>query len=162
VSDVIATAAAAIVPVAALIVLARLSVRVIQVNGSSMEPALRAGSRVLALRWWPRWWLRPGQIVLLGGLGVTVSGGLIVKRVARVAGETAVIPARSRYHPSYVRLDMIQGQARQIRLERGEIFVVGDNPSSVDSRDWGPVPAEAVSGLVLSWTAVPQPRRVHP
>jgi signal peptidase I len=156
-------AVAAIVPVAALFVLARLSLRVIRVSGPSMEPTLPAGSRVLALRCWPRWWLRPGQVVLLSGLRGTASDRLIVKRVAHVAGETAVIRSRGgSHHPSYVRLDTIHRPMRHIRLARGEIFVLGDNSSSTDSRDWGPIPVESVVGLVLSWTAVSDPRRVHP
>jgi signal peptidase I len=133
--------------VVALLALARLAVRVVTVSGTSMEPGLLAGSRVLALRRWPRRWLRPGQVVLLRGMRGAGPDGLMVKRIARL-----LTGPEDR---SYVRLD---GPWMAVDHARATMFVLGDNPESTDSRRWGPVPVEAVAGLVLTWSAVPPPR----
>jgi signal peptidase I len=149
-----------IATILALLMLARLSVRVLTVSGHSMEPTLLAGSRVLALRRWPSRWLRPGQVVLLRGLRGTGTDRLIIKRVANGPGETVLIQANRRSYRShdYMRLEPRQRPDHWLRLGQTEIFVLGDNLASTDSRDWGPVPVDAVAGLVLTWSAI---HRVH-
>jgi hypothetical protein len=102
-----------------------------------MAPALLEGERILALRLFPRGWIRPGRIVLVdlcGQLhrGAHQDGTLQIKRVVALAGES-VSPA---------------GEARQI--PPGHLFVCGDNRAhSIDSRNWGPLPGHSVCGLVL-------------
>ena len=150
-----------IATILALLMLTRLSVRVLIVSGNSMEPTLLAASRVLALRRWPRRWVRPGQVVLLSGLRGTGTDGLIIKRVAYGPGETVLIqanPRSNRWH-DYMRLEPSQRPDQWIRLGQTEIFVLGDNLASTDSRDWGPIPVDTVAGLVLTWSAIPRVQR---
>jgi len=147
--DLLVAVAASIV---AALALARSSVRMIVVRGASMEPTLPAGCRVPALRRWPRRWLRRGQVVLLSGVPDAAAGSIVVKRVAGIGGQTVDVPATRR---AYERLDTFVPEPYRLRLAPGEIYVLGDNAAGVDSRDWGPIAAGAVVGLVLPRLAVP-------
>jgi len=137
--------------IVAVLALARATVRVVTVRGPSMEPTLPSGSRVLALRRWPRRWLRRGHVVLLAGMRDAAAGAIVVKRVARVGGQTVDVPADRR---DYERLDTFVPAPYRVRLAPGEIYVLGDNAAGIDSRHWGPVAASAVVGLVLPRLAV--------
>lgn len=125
-----------------------------------MEPTLQAGSRVLALRRWPRCCVRPRQIVLLRGVHGIGPNGLVVKRVANGPGEIVRMHTHrmSNRPDQYMRLVPSELPDRSIRLARREIWVLGDNVASTDSRDWGPIAIDAVAGLVLPWSAIPKGR----
>jgi signal peptidase I len=97
------------------------------VRGPSMEPSLWPGDRLLTI---PahRWWLRPGQVVV-----VTPPEGpaRVVKRVLRI--ELAAPAAGAR---------------------RGRVWLVevrGDTPErSTDSRWWGPLPVRRVRRVAVA------------
>ena len=90
------------------------------VAGSSMEPTLRAGDRVLVDRWTLRHRAaRAGDVVLLEGPG----GVSIVKRISERPGGPA---------------------------DSEQVWVVGDNAAvSVDSRQFGALPADRLRGRVV-------------
>ena len=105
-----------------------------RVEGSSMEPALRDGDRVIVKLWSAgRPLPRPGDVVVLRGPGDEE----IVKRVARdpFPGDGAVyppawIPTISPLEPSYL--------------------LLGDNPpASSDSRTFGRIPRHRIVGKVI-------------
>jgi signal peptidase I len=112
-----------------------------QCGGSSMEPTLEDGDRVLVDLWTLRGrGPRPGEIVVLAGPG----GEDLVKRVARdpYPGHDpyppSAIPADSPLEPTYP--------------------VLGDNPpASSDSRAFGRVPLHRIRGLVV-WRYWPPSR----
>jgi inner membrane protease subunit 1 len=91
------------------------------VAGSSMEPALIAGDRLLVIR------LPPALLCLRSGCVViarspAAPGLEVVKRIAAVASEGG----------------------------RRTYVLLGDNPiASTDSRHFGPLPATAITGRVL-------------
>lgn len=111
----------------------RTCVMVVTVYGQSMAPTLVQGDRMLALRRFPRTWIRTGRIVLVGPCGRGRETAVQIKRVVALAGDTAV---------------MLAGEVRQIPPQH--LFVCGDNREhSIDSRIWGPLPLHSVSGLLL-------------
>ncbi|MET7469823.1 S26 family signal peptidase [Micromonospora sp. NPDC005686] len=143
------------------VVLARRRLLLVQVQGQSMEPTLRAGSRVLARRMRGA---RPvaGQVVVVGqpppwrsvdswqaGVRVGPEGfwpagesepdkKWIVKRVAATEGEP--VPPEFRQWRS----------ALGAVVPAGQMLVLGDNPDrSFDSRRFGYVATESVLGVVL-------------
>lgn len=112
----------------------------VTVYGQSMAPTLAQGDRVLALRRFPRTWIRTGRIVLVNPCGQERTGRagweavcLQIKRVVAMEGETVTASA---------------GEVRRIPPQH--LFVCGDNREhSIDSRIWGPLPLCSVSGLLL-------------
>lgn len=107
------------------------------VAGPSMEPTLRPGDRVIVDVWTYRQRRpRPGEVAVLRGAGPGQAH--LVKRVV-----PAPDPTRARSG----------GQAG--------LWVEGDNPGrSLDSRRFGPVPAERLVGRVV-WRYWP-PSRAGP
>lgn len=94
----------------------------VEVAGESMAPALRSGDWLLAVR---RGRIRRGSVVVLRHPGRALD---LVKRVRGVPG------------------DVVDGVA----LGSDEYLVVGDNEAaSTDGRRFGPVPREAIEGVVL-------------
>lgn len=154
-------------------------VRVGMVMGNSMEPTLRSGQLFLYDRHAPQpETLRVGELVL-----VRLKGETCLKRVFALGGDrfwaicrrgesfsVMVRPRRSatvaRMRKRYPRMVY-----RERRVPPGMLFVMGDSPTSYDSRQLGPVPVADVQGRVvvalaaepppnaLGWTAPPAPRR---
>ena len=130
---------------AALLVLRRRWV-VVDVQGPSMQPTFDHGDRVLVRRASaaPR-----GAVVVLRGprpaLPVRAVGpdGWMIKRVVALAGDPMA--------PDVARAaGLIEGDP----VPAGHVVVHGDNArASVDSRRWGPVPADGLLGVVV--------RRMH-
>ena len=135
------------------------------VDGSSMRPTLEPGSLVLVLRcayglrspsghgYILRWAApRRGDIVA----AVNPRDGLpIVKRVGSVGPQTLAVDADRLVGPGLdapLSAEEAVRFGRGIELSAGELILLGDNPlESLDSREYGPVPIEAVSGRVLSF-----------
>jgi signal peptidase I len=133
------------------------------VEGDSMRPTLKPGSLVLVLRcayglplpWSPGYiarWASPrrGEVVA----AASPRDGLpVVKRVAAV-GPAALPVAAARLLGPGLDAPLTEEQARRLgaalELPAGAVLLLGDNPpESVDSRDYGPVRIEALSGRVL-------------
>jgi len=116
---------------------------------------------------------RDGDLLVVDGLSVGVpgparhdvvivtnprTGQLLVKRVAAVAGDQVGIadgvlvvngnPVAERYVDQNLMDSVYFGP---VTVPRGAVFVLGDNrSSSIDSRDFGPVPVADVRGRVLA------------
>lgn len=106
-----------------------------RVDGSSMEPTLRAGDIILTVRAAPA----VGTVVAW-----RVRDGWRIKRVAAVGPATVVRP---------------EGRWR---VDAGEVFLLGDaHERSTDSRTYGGVPSAAVAhrAIAVIW---PRPRLLRP
>jgi signal peptidase I len=149
----------------ALAVLARRLARLepVLVQGDSMRPTLRPGQRLAVgpLDRPPR----RGDLVVLGREGFEV-----VKRVVGLPGE------RLRLAGGRLEVDGVEvaepylggpaGGNLELRLGDGQYLVLGDHrAASTDGRDFGPVPAEALSGRVrfAYWPPrrLPRPARMR-
>ncbi|HYO50993.1 MAG TPA: signal peptidase I [Chloroflexia bacterium] len=139
------------------------SIMVVTVRGPSMSPAFEHGDRVLVFRYWPRRWLRKGQVVILWpwlqrGTSIYKGGRLktglspFVKRIAGTQGDTLVtsITELSDEHREGARTQHDGRGMRTWQVPEEHIFLRADNgPSVADSLVWGPVPNWTVLGLVL-------------
>jgi signal peptidase I len=107
--------------------------RLTTVDGPSMAPGLADGDRVLVRRV-PARALRRGDVVLVAA---DRAGGRrwLIKRVAALPGDP--LPAGV-------------GSPAAGRVPEGTVAVLGDNPdASIDSRDFGCVPADRVFGRMV-------------
>ena len=136
---------------------------VVTVQGASMSPTLNDGDRILVLNWWPKWFLRKGQIVLFRSwYGIppspsgqkirSVSRQLHVKRNVALANETittSFADIREEMRPRVAAYHDEQGK-RTWRIPPRHLFVRGDNHmNSTDSLVTGPLPLQSVYGVVL-------------
>lgn len=136
-----------------LLCLLRLSLRVVVVQGQSMEPTLASEDHVLVWRFWPKRWLRRGQVVLVCPWGNPEEDYIrFLKRIVGMPGDTLVT------HLDELPEDMqalhaafYDAQQRRIwQVPPGHVFVRGDNRrGSIDSASWGAVPMERVYGIML-------------
>lgn len=101
----------------------------VPVHGSSMEPTLRSGQRVLAVRRPVTGPLRAGSVVVVRHRSGPGAIGHVVKRVTAVAG------------------DRIPGSPGTV-LGAGRVWIEGDGQSSYDSRHFGPVAQSEVVAVV--------------
>ena len=136
-----ALCAAMIAAAAAGVLALRRHYTVIIVRGPSMTPTLREGEKVLARRVHGHT-VRSGDIVILRvpGLGPdgTPNRYTAVKRVAATAGDPL---------PPFLSPPTTTGSEL---LPAGHLAVLGDNTTaSVDSREWGLVPAANVLAKVV-------------
>jgi signal peptidase I len=115
---------------------------VVDVRGSSMEPTLRHGDRVLVRRVRTSGvrtgGVRTGDIVVIERPGRAARRVWVVKRAAAVAGDP--VPG-SVAHAA--------GVAPGTAVPAGRLVVLGDNPThSTDSRVWGYLPTDRLLGVV--------------
>lgn len=130
---------------------------VVRVENESMTPALKAGDRVLMLRYYSTRWLRKGQIVLIEPrLGVATEPRLFtatpyIKRIVALGGETLTIsPTDISMHSNLYSHKINHEQSQHVwHIPTEHLFVQGDGPRSIDSRTWGPLPPQSVLGLML-------------
>jgi len=130
-------AAYAISVVAFTIAAARRWLRVVAIEGASMQPTYRDGDRVLAVYGgeWLR--VRPGDVVVARAprpnwapeQGFDDAYVTVVKRVKAVGGAPRPDPSRA--------------------VPAGAVFIEGDAPGGYDSTVFGPLPRSQVLGRVL-------------
>jgi signal peptidase I len=130
-------------------------VRLGVVSGHSMEPALRPG-QVFCYQSLDAQPPRRGEVVL-----VRMGREVCVKRVFALGGDTFWMMRPSRHcGGSWMPLDPSDRVAlwrtrfpefgyRKFRVPPGRVYVLGDDPSSVDSRTYGPVPVREVFARVV-------------
>ena len=141
----------------------------IRVHADSMQPTLHSGDELiidrlsLALRAPHR-----GEIVVAN----SPEGGLVVKRVAAVGGDSVgiedgvLVVNGKQQREKYVDYASIDGvYFGPVDVPRGDVFLLGDNRgNSEDSRDFGAVPEDDVVGppprpdLATEQIAVRRPR----
>ncbi|WP_220040785.1 signal peptidase I [Streptomyces sp. NTH33] len=141
------------VAVAAACVAGGLLLEPVRVESASMEPTLRAGDHLLVdeRAYW-RAAPRRGDLVVFDH-----GGSRLVKRVAAVAGDTVgiedgvlTVDGRPVTEPAIDRRALDGLYYGPAHVPHGTVFVLGDNRRrSVDSRQFGPVPAGEVRGRVL-------------
>src|SRR2546423_8203174 len=130
-------ALAAVPAVLAVLVLtaARRSLLVVTVEGTSMQPTLRRGDRLLVRR--RRGKPARGSVVVLAKpAGPVPLEDWVIKRVAALPGDPVPAPVR----PAVGGVDTVPP---------GRLVVLGDNRHSTDSRRWGFVPVDQVLGSVV-------------
>jgi signal peptidase I len=139
--------AAMMAALAALVSALRWWYAVVTVHGPSMAPALADGDRLLARRCGASA-LRTGSLVIFLEPGLertdprparltSAAGNLwVVKRVAAVAGEPVPDSVKPAVNGATV-------------VPRRAIVVLGDNPLSRDSRQWGFIPASLILGKAV-------------
>lgn len=143
-------------------------VRLYHVDGSSMEPTLNDGERVLIEKWdktkasfsGDEYVLRRYDIVVLKPPG---GGKQVIKRIIGVPGDRILViggdvAVINDEHPEGYQVDReVPGDALRLVREtqgdvdvlvgEGEYFVLGDNrPISEDSRDFGSIPSKDIVG----------------
>jgi signal peptidase I len=139
-----------------LVVLLRATVAIpVRISSASMSPTLQAGDVVQVSR------VRPDLSGLRHGDLVTFrnpqDGERAIKRVVGLPGDTLVIKDGVLYvdgkavKEPYVDHELIDGYySRTFSVPEGRVFLLGDNRgNSLDSRDYGPVPADDLLGTVL-------------
>lgn len=144
------------------ILILRACFALVVVEGQSMFPTLHEQDRVLAFRYWPKRWLKKGQIVIIQSKGkagdwplTTDPGNLIapktthyIKRLIALEGETYRTAHAGNMHEN-------REIKREWTIPPGHCFACGDNlDASFDSRQFGPVPFEKIWGvMLLHWTS---------
>lgn len=133
-----------------------LGVEVFEISSSSMTPTLAPGDHVLVAK--TSYLLgepERGDVAALQNPEGT--GGVLIKRVAGVSGDAVeirdgVLYVNGEPEPeAYVNRRLNDGNYfGPEKVPAGEVFVMGDNRSnSRDSRIFGPVPEQYLSGKVL-------------
>lgn len=132
--------------------LRRLLMRV-EVAGESMTPALLPGDFLILRQGPPERGAEYGQIVALRDPRPDGDGRLLLKRVVGLPGEALRVGGALQVNGQvliepYAHGDTPAQQHRGInRLTPDTYFVLGDHRgASTDSRDFGPVPRDAIAG----------------
>ena len=110
--------------------LARRTLVVVTVIGTSMVPTFRPGDRVLVRRTSR---VRRGQVVVARPPGFL---SLVIKRIAAVAGNE--VPAA------------VRPATTGSTVPQGTVVLIGDGDGSTDSREWGPIAVRDVVGVVVA------------
>jgi signal peptidase I len=149
----VALRTAALLVVAMAIAVCTFLVVPMRVASTSMEPTLRPGDHVLVDKRAYRHGLPGrGDLVVFDG-----TRSLVVKRVVAVAGDSVgiedgvlVVNGRPVPEPAVDRRSVDGMYYGPVRVPDGTVFLLGDNRRhSVDSRTFGPVPVEKVTGRVI-------------
>ncbi|MET3987795.1 S26 family signal peptidase [Streptomyces sp. PvR034] len=120
-------------------------VTLVEVSGSSMSPDFEHGDRVLIVRRGAFVRLRRGRVVVIDRAAVDAPAhvdpgeGLFLKHVVAAPGDR--IPAPFDTLPTFL---------GEEKVPHGCYLVLGRHPASVDSKQWGYVRADAVSGVVIT------------
>jgi signal peptidase I len=145
---------AVLVPVVALLGIRAFVAEPFRIPTGSMTPTLQPGDHVLANKLAYRLGdPRAGDIAIFGD---PRGGGLLVKRVVAVGGQTVaiedgvlVVDGRPR-REAFVDYDRVDGfYYRAVRVPRDAVFVLGDERGGSDgSFDFGPVARDRLIGRV--------------
>lgn len=150
-----ALAAATLCVVAGVGVVRATVVEPVRIDSSSMSPTLHAGDVVLVSRHAPDpGSLRRGDLVVFAMPG---DGTRAIKRVVGLPGESVVVLDGVLHvdglavPEAYVDPRWVDGSyTRTFEVPDDAVLVMGDNrANSIDSRDYGPVPADDLLGEVL-------------
>lgn len=139
-----------------------------QVHGTSMQPTLEDGQRLMVDKVGLRFGVpQPGQIVVFQpptGTGcpspdIRPGGPAFVKRVIAEAGQTVEMRAGTLYVDGQALAETYLPSAfragptdnfQPITVPSGDLWVMGDHRLvSVDSRCFGPLPARNVQGIAM-------------
>lgn len=123
--------------VVAGVALLRRGFALVTVYGESMLPTYRPGDRLVVRRGRAA---VQGEVVVFAVVG---QSGLMVKRVAAVAGE----PVPADFRPT----------VSEELVPAGRLLVLGDNPTSLDSRLLGYIDADTMVGVVTRQLGAPSP-----
>jgi signal peptidase I len=154
--------------IAAVLLLPRSNDRLMEIDGSSMEPTILAGDIVrVDSDAYDRAEPQRGDLVLYD---FTQSGDLFVKRLIGLPGDTITIENDAVHidgemlQEPYLADGMITIPATgRWVVADGEYFVMGDNRTdSADSRSFGAIPRDWIIGKVISITNPPEHRREFP
>ncbi len=117
------------------LVLARLALLVVRVDGPSMVPTFQPGDAVLTVRRQLRRRVRRGDVVVCRRpAGRPGPDSYLIKRVVAIAGDPTP--------PGDERAGELIGP--------GQVYVRGDSDRSLDSRIFGPIPLDHVIGHVVA------------
>jgi signal peptidase I len=128
----------------------------VRIEGDSMLPGLRDGDRVLVTRSYTQ--PARGDVVRVVDFGPRDKAGpRVIKRVVALPGDTVgVVSGRAFVNgaltdmPEGVILSDNDASDAENVVPAGHVYVLGDNrPVSLDSRFFGPVPLDAISGKVV-------------
>lgn len=140
--------------IAAVVLLAVMWLPVLQVTGSSMQPALNDGNVVVTMRTSA---VEPGDLVVFS----TSGGKLLIKRVAAEAGDvvdiledgTVTVNGEALNEPYAINIEKSDYDITlPCTVPQGRVFVLGDNREySADSRNEaiGCIPEEQIIGRAL-------------
>lgn len=129
----------------------RFACMIVTVRGQSMSPTLQARDRVLVWRYWPRRWLRHGQIVIIQQVGGSKKLEPFIKRVVGLPGDTLVTSlADLPEHLCEKQRGLYDEQGKRTwHIPADHLFVRGDYSGSIDSTSWGPIAATRISGVMI-------------
>lgn len=137
----------------------KLTLIVVTVKNHSMSPTLKDGDRVLVFRYWPHWWLKKGQIVLVWPWNKLKNtkkpfgdNDPFIKRIIGLPGDTLITSLAELDDFNQVReaVNHDKNGQRFWNILPKHIFVRGDHPiGGFDSLSWGPILRQKVLGVVI-------------
>ncbi len=124
-----------------------------RIQNNAMDPNLKEGDRVIYYR-------LDKNYVATNCVAFRYNGQTEVMRVVAVAGDTVDMTEdglvingalQSEPDPSKDTLPSKEGPSFPVKLQEGEVFLMGDNrPESTDSRAFGPVKAKDTLGELMT------------
>lgn len=125
-----------------------------QVNQTSMHPTLEHGERIVISKISPKYRLpERGEIIVFAD--PRGNDRFLVKRVVGLPGDSieirdGVVLVNGQPFPEAPTIQPLQEDHGPVVVPSGSFYVIGDNrPASLDSRDFGPIPAEDVEGFAV-------------